>query len=353
VLLRIADMSTPSAVPLDEPRCTLLVVDDEPYILETLGALLAKDFDVHTAPSADEAQRICSERTVALILADQKMPGRTGVELLEWVRQNSPKTIRMMMTGFADFEETVRAINRGQVYRIILKPWRTDELLLILNNAARTYTLERSHEQLMADMQRLNTELEERVQVRTRELQDAVHQLRQRNLMLERLSLTDALTALPNRRAMDRVIEAEVRRRTRHPSPLAVGVIDADHFKQINTSYLLPGGDQALMSLSQLLAASVRVEDTVGRIGGEEFLVVAPETSVEGARVLGERIRSRVEAASVFYKTALIRMTVSVGIAVAPTGVAATSAQLKEIAAAALKQAKDEGRNRCVTMSLT
>src|SRR5262249_1706192 len=221
----------------------------------------SKDFEVCTAASADEAQRICAERPVAVVLADQKMPGRTGVELLEWVRERSPKTIRLMMTGFADFEETVRAINRGQVYRIILKPWRTDELLLILKNAARTYLLERSHAQLMGDLQRLNAELEEHVRIRTSELQEAVHQLRQRNLMLERLSLTDPLTALPNRRAMDRVIEAEVRRRTRHPSPLAIGVIDADHFKQINTSYLLPGGDQALISLAQLLAASVRVED--------------------------------------------------------------------------------------------
>jgi diguanylate cyclase (GGDEF)-like protein len=348
LLLWIAVMSTPSAPPLVAPRCSLLVVDDEPYIVETLAGLLAKDFDVKTALSADEAQSICAEQPIALILADQKMPERTGVELLEWVRQNSPKTVRMMMTGFADFEETVRAINRGQVYRIILKPWRTDELSLILKNAARAYTLERSHEQLLGDLQKLNAELEDRVQMRTRELEEAVHQLRQRNLMLERLSLTDALTGLPNRRAMDRVIEAEVRRRARHPSPLAVGVIDADNFKQINTSYLLPGGDQALISLGQVLAASVRVEDTVGRIGGEEFLVVAPETTLEGARVLAERMRSRVEGASVFYKTALIRLTVSIGFAVAPAGAPATAAQLKELAAGALKQAKDQGRNRCV-----
>lgn len=338
-------MATPSAPSHEQPRCTLLVVDDEPYILETLSGILGKDFNVKTALSADEAEQIFVAEPVGLILADQKMPKRTGVELLEWVRINSPKTVRLMMTGFADFEQTVGAINRGQIYRIILKPWRNDELLLILRNAAHAYQLERSHEKLLADLQKLNAELEERVQARTNEL-------RGRNLMLERLSLTDALTGLPNRRAMDRVMEAEVRRRARHPSHLAVGVVDADNFKQINTSYLLPGGDQALISLGQILAGSVRVEDTVGRIGGEEFLVVAPETSVEGARVLAERMRSRVEAASVFYKTSLIRLTVSIGFAVAPSGLPATAAQLKELAAAALKQAKDEGRNRCVISTL-
>src|SRR5262249_11459709 len=157
--------------------------------------------EVLTAASADEAEKICAAQPVSIILADQKMPGRTGVELLEWVRINSPQTVRLMMTGFTDFQQTVNAINRGQVYRIILKPWRTDELILILQNAARTYLLETSHEQLLADLKRLNTDLENRVQGRTRELEEAVHQLRQRNTVLERLSLTDALTGLPNRRA--------------------------------------------------------------------------------------------------------------------------------------------------------
>jgi diguanylate cyclase (GGDEF)-like protein len=347
-------MSTPVSAGLFEAqsRCSILVVDDEPYILESLDLLLGPHFEVLTAPSADAAQEICSRRTVDLVLADQKMPGRTGVELLEWIKVHSPRTIRLMMTGFSDFEETVKAINRGEVYRIILKPWRTEELILILKNAARSYNLERSHEILLEDLRQLNAELEQRVQDRTRELETAVHQLRQRNLMLERLSLTDALTGLPNRRAIDRVLEAEVRRRARHPSPLAVSIIDADNFKQINTAYLLPGGDQVLIGLAQVLAGSIRVEDTVGRIGGDEFLVVAPETNVEGAGVLAERMRTRVEAASMFYKKAAIRLAVSIGVAVVEPKVPATSAQLREVAAAALGQAKTSGRNRCVVSSL-
>src|SRR5262245_18604186 len=93
-------------------RCTLLVVDDESYLLDLLARLLEDDFDVLTALSADVAQKICVEQPISVILADQKMPGRTGVELLEWVRVHSPKTVRLMMTGFADFQETVKAINR-------------------------------------------------------------------------------------------------------------------------------------------------------------------------------------------------------------------------------------------------
>jgi len=342
-------MSSPSPT----PRCTLLAVDDEPCILEALALLLADEFDVLTAPNADSAQACFADRPIPLILADQRMPGRTGVQLLEWVRQHSPKTIRLMMTGYTDFDQTVHAINRGEIYRMILKPWRTDELRLILRNAARAYALERSHETLLADLQTLNADLEQRVQLRTRELEEAVHQLRQRNLMLERLSLTDPLTGLPNRRAMDRVTEAEVRRRARHPSALAVGIIDVDNFKEINTAHLLPGGDQALIGLSQVLMGSLRVEDTVGRIGGDEFLAVAPQTTVDGAQVLAERVRTRVAQAAIPYKDGPIRLTVSIGFAVVGPELPTSFDRLHDAAAAALSQAKERGRNRCVVSAVT
>jgi diguanylate cyclase (GGDEF)-like protein len=256
------------------------------------------------------------------------------------------------MTRFAHLDDTVQAINRGQVFRIILKPWRTDELILILKSAAHAFRLERSHEKLLLDLRRLNGELEERVQQRTAELEEAVLQLQQRNSMLEKLSLTDALTGLPNRRAIDRVAEAELRRRQRHPGPLALGVLDADHFKAINTRYLLPGGDQVLVNLARILRSVVRAEDTVGRIGGEEFLVLAPETHLEGATSLAERLRSAVERGSTSHNGEMIRATVSGGFVVASPAVTATYAQMKDAASAALAEAKATGRNRCVVRSL-
>src|SRR4029077_7856531 len=143
---------------------------------------------------------------------------------------------------------------------------------------------------------RAKQELEHRVQERTVRLEEANHELQQKNLMLEKLALTDPLTGLPNRRAIDRLADAEIRRRMRYPSSLALGLVDADHFKEINRQFLLPGGDQVLMDLAKVLIASIRTVDTVGRIGGEEFMVVAPETNVEGAVALAERIRSAVES---------------------------------------------------------
>ncbi|MBY0527179.1 MAG: diguanylate cyclase [Gemmataceae bacterium] len=329
-------------------KCSLLLVDDEPYILNTLSALCAKDFEVVTANSAEAAMKVFGQREIDVLLTDQKMPGMTGVQLLEWVREHSPKTMRLVMTGLARLEDAVDAINCGQVHRYLFKPWRANELLQILRSTARTFLLERSHEQLLDELRRLNLSLEERVQQRTRELEEANRQLQQKNSMLEKLALTDPLTGVPNRRAMDRLVRSEQRRRARYPNPLALGLIDADHFKQINERYLLPGGDHVLICLGQILADSVRSVDTVGRIGGEEFMVVAPETTVEGANILAERIRSAVELTPIVYNDEPIKLTVSVGFAIADSDLLATYDQLKHNAAAALSEAKATGRNRCV-----
>jgi diguanylate cyclase (GGDEF)-like protein len=329
-------------------KCSLLVVDDEPYILATLAALLNTEFEVVTADSAEAGMQILQQRDIDIVLSDQRMPRMSGVQLLEWAREHAPKTVRLLMTGFAELEEAVEAINRSGVFRYLFKPWRTEDLLETLRSAARTFLLERSHEQLLQELQQAKLDLERRVQERTVELEEANHELEQKNKMLEKLALTDPLTGLPNRRAMDRLSERELRRRDRYPSPLSLGLIDVDHFKQINTVHLLPGGDKVLVELARCLGASLRGVDFLGRIGGEEFLVIAPETDEEGANVLGERIRANVEKHVFTYKEDNIHVTVSVGMSVAEEGARADYEQMKHVAAAALAEAKRTGRNRCV-----
>jgi diguanylate cyclase (GGDEF)-like protein len=334
-------------------KCSLLVVDDEPYILPTLSALLVDTFEVITADSAESAQQVFATRDVDLILTDQRMPRTTGTQLLEWVRDHSPKTVRLLMTGYAELEDAVEAINRGQVYHYLLKPWRTEELLQVLRNAAEKFELERNQEKLLEELRQLNLELEKRVVERTRELQEANHLLQQRTRELEMLALTDPLTALLNRRAIDDVARSELRRHARYHSSLALGVIDADHFREINRRYLLPGGDAVLISLARTLTSSLRTVDSVGRIGGEEFLVVAPETDNEGAVHLAERIRSKVEESRTTYKDQEIEVTVSIGFAVVEGERDAEYDQLKHVASAALSEAKAAGRNCCVVRTLS
>ena len=293
-------------------KCSVLVVDDEPSILDTLRLFLNPEFEVITADCADAAQQIFAQRDIDIILTDQKMPRVTGVQLLEWAKEHRPKTIRLMMTGFAELEETISAINKSQVFRFLLKPWQSENLLETIRTAAKTFMLERSHEQLLDELRQLNdklrdmnVDLENRVADRTKALEEAYHELEHKNKMLEKLALTDPLTNLPNRRAMDRLAERELRRRERYAGPLSIGLIDVDHFKAINDRYLLPGGDKVLSDLARCLTGSVRTVDFLGRIGGEEFMVIAPETDMEGAIVLGERIRTTVEKTEFHYTEAI------------------------------------------------
>ncbi len=331
---------------------TVLIVDDEPYILPIMAGLITREFEVLTANSADEAQKVIERCPVDIILTDQRMPRRTGIQLLEWVREHSPKTVRLLMTGFAELEDAVAAINKGHVYHYLLKPSRTEELLQVLRNAAEKLRLESEREQLIAELRRFNEELEERVRDRTRELEEANHLLQQHMHKLEMLALTDPLTSLLNRRAIDDVARKELHRHSRYPSTLALGMLDVDHFKNVNSQYLIPGGDEVLIGLGKILANSVRTVDAVSRIGGEEFLVIAPETTLEGARVLGERIRSTVETTPIYYNDEPIHITISAGFALAEAGVGTDYDQMKFVAASALSEAKNSGRNRCVIRTI-
>jgi diguanylate cyclase (GGDEF)-like protein len=264
------------------------------------------------------------------------------------------------MTGFAELDEAVDAINKGQVFRYLFKPWKTEELLDVLNGAAHTSILERTNKDLLLETQELNeqlrqvnAELEQRVQERTRELREAYQELEQKNKMLEKLALTDPLTNLPNRRAMDRLAERELRRRDRYSGPLGILLIDVDHFKSINERYLLPGGDKVLTDLARVLNSSIRAVDFLGRIGGEEFMVIAPQTEMEGVMTLGERIRSSVAESEFNYKGETIPVQVSLGAAVVEADKLTDYDTLKHWASAALAEAKRTGRNRCVFYSLS
>ena len=145
---------------------------------------------------------------------------------------------------------------------------------------------------------------------------------------------------------MDELARFELKRHARYPSPLALGLIDVDNFKSVNTRYLLTGGDEVLRCLARILSASVREVDSVGRLGGEEFLVIAREADGPGAVTLAERIRETVESTPIRYGLENIRVTVSVGFAVAEVAVVTDYQPMLEVAAAALAHAKEHGRNR-------
>ncbi|MGV3484677.1 MAG: response regulator [Planctomycetaceae bacterium] len=113
----------------------ILIVDDEPDVLLSLRGLLRRDFEVHTAQSGAEALEIMSQYPVHVIMTDQRMPSMTGVELMHHVRSEHPEAIRIIFTGYADIRAVVEAINSGELYRYITKPWDPDDLLQLLREA--------------------------------------------------------------------------------------------------------------------------------------------------------------------------------------------------------------------------
>ena len=131
----------------DSDLPTLLLVDDEPDLLFSLEGLLRQRFHLFTATSGHEALDIVKQQTIQVIVSDQRMPGMTGDELLAQVARISPSTVRILLTGYADIQDVIRALNTGGVFRYLTKPWNLDELLDVLSEAAATWTSRRNDEQ--------------------------------------------------------------------------------------------------------------------------------------------------------------------------------------------------------------
>lgn len=173
--------------------------------------------------------------------------------------------------------------------------------------------------------------------------------LRQRDEM-NRLATTDPLTGISNRRALMSAGEREFSRQSRYQSRLSALMIDIDRFKSINDTFGHPTGDKVIRCLAEIMMSSVRTQDVAGRVGGEEFVALLPETDREGATVIAERLRSMAENANVLDVSGkVVKFTISVG--VATNGHEDNSfQQLLRRADKGLYTAKENGRNRVVAM---
>lgn len=134
---------------------SILYLDDEPDNLIAFKAVFRRFFEVSTAENAREALAILSAHKIDLIISDQRMPGMTGVAFFEKIQATYPNIIRMILTGYSDMQAIVDAINKGKIYYYITKPWKFEELKLILDNALETYSLRAKNEQLEAEKQAL------------------------------------------------------------------------------------------------------------------------------------------------------------------------------------------------------
>jgi DNA-binding NtrC family response regulator len=144
----------------------ILYVDDEVNNLNSFKAAFRRYFNIHTAQSAKEGRKVLESEEIGVIITDQRMPGETGIEFLESILPIYPDTIRILLTGFSDINAVMGAINRGQVYKYLVKPWQDDELKMYIQNAMELYNLRKENKDLAHKLKLANLELEQRSKIK-------------------------------------------------------------------------------------------------------------------------------------------------------------------------------------------
>lgn len=153
---------------------TILLVDDEPHSVAAMRMALEDDFTVLEANDADEAMAHMEEHWVQIVLSDQRMPGRSGIELLTEIRDRWPETVRMIVTGYTETADMIRAINAAGIYQIITKPWHPDQMLMTVRNAARLFELARDHERMTLEMRYLGSTAAAKLEDKRKLLQEGL-----------------------------------------------------------------------------------------------------------------------------------------------------------------------------------
>ena len=172
-----------------QTAATLLIVDDEPGILSSLRRLLRPaGYKIHTAESGQAGLLVLEQEVVDLVISDMRMPEMDGAKFLEQVRARWPGTTRILLTGYADVNSTIEAINRGEIFRYIAKPWDDNDLMLVVRDALERRRLQNENARLLVltqaqndELKELNANLEDKVRQRTAEIEQINSFLNQAN----------------------------------------------------------------------------------------------------------------------------------------------------------------------------
>ena len=181
------------------------------------------------------------------------------------------------------------------------------------------------------------------------ELERTRTELQQRQRDLDRMTRQDGLTGLFNRKTFTELTQMELERAKRQGTPTSLLLVDLDHFKKINDTHGHPAGDAVLRHVATLLGTGVRNTDLVGRLGGEEFIILLPATTMESAQRLAEKLRQRLQTSPVLWIGKPIQITASFGLAVSTPFLTLAFDALYNSADKALYRAKSSGRNRVMT----
>ncbi len=141
-------------------KINVLYIDDEENNLNAFKAVFRREFNVFVAESAKEGLKIIDENEIEVILSDQRMPEMTGVDFFESILENHADAMRVLVTGYSDINTVIEAINKGQVYRYVAKPWCNEDLSILIKQAFEVYRLRQENKELTATLLRVNQQLE-------------------------------------------------------------------------------------------------------------------------------------------------------------------------------------------------
>jgi len=296
----------------------VLIIDDDPKVRTEVKQVLnqANLFDIyHESGDGIDGFKTLLNKDVDIVLCDLMMPGMDGFKFLSMkkARPDFNDIPVIMLTGAEDVKLKIKGLEQG-ASDYITKPFDAGELI------ARV-----------------------KVHYKIKSLQE---ELKATNRRLEELSNTDGLTKLYNRRYFMELLELEFQRAQRYQSRFSYVMIDIDNFKSFNDTYGHLTGDRILYDIAQILQENLRVNDVVGRYGGEEFALFAPETDLKGALVVAERYRKRIEDFVMVEMEKKLKVTISLGVANYPNPAIGSVDDLIRLADNALYKSKRNGRNR-------
>ena len=310
----------------------ILIADDELTIRSLVAEVLSDEGHVVTlAEDGEDALEKYKKEWHEIIFSDIRMPKMTGIQLLGEIKQLNDLTQFIIMTSHASVDNSIAALKKG-AFDYILKPFEDlDVVVDAANRAMANLSAIREQQYLLNTLSRQNEELGTL------------------NMKFRELAIRDGLTGLYNRRHGEGKLADEVDRAIKFKRKLSLLFIDLDHFKFFNDTHGHQAGDEVLHSLGKLMSSVARDSDTVARWGGEEFIIISPETDEQQACQLAELIRKQVAEFAFPHadEQPLGHVSLSVGVATLSSDIN-NAEELVGLADKAVYKAKESGRNRTV-----